>query len=255
MESETAKLEVQGLYKQFGAAGADSKPILHDVNVKISAGEFVCIVGTSGCGKTTLIRILDGLIPPSAGCVRINGAAVSTPGPDRGFVFQQDSLLPWRTVLDNVVFGLEVLKRPREEQVRIALDLIKLVGLAGHEKSYPHQLSGGMRQRVNLARALAIDPDVLLMDEPFAALDAQTREVMQRELQNIWERKRKTVIFITHQIDEAIYLADRVLVLGGQPGSVRDDIHIPLERPRGLDIKRRPDFTALVERIWRLIQH
>src|SRR6185312_17016916 len=255
MESETAKLEVQGLYKQFGAAGADSKPILHDVNVKISAGEFVCIVGTSGCGKTTLIRILDGLIPPSAGCVRINGAAVSTPGPDRGFVFQQDSLLPWRTVLDNVVFGLEVLKRPREEQVRIALDLIKLVGLAGHEKSYPHQLSGGMRQRVNLARALAIDPDVLLMDEPFAALDAQTREIMQRELQNIWERKRKTVIFITHQIDEAIYLADRVLVLGGQPGSVRDDIHIPLERPRGLDIKRRPDFTALVERIWRLIQH
>src|SRR6185437_10155111 len=176
MQNETAKLEVQGLCKQFGSEGADSKPILHDVNVKISAGEFVCIVGTSGCGKTTLIRILDGLIPPSAGCVRINGAAVSTPGPDRGFVFQQDSLLPWRTVLDNVVFGLEVLKRPREDQVRIAIDLIRLVGLAGHEKSYPHQLSGGMRQRVNLARALAIDPDVLLMDEPFAALDAQTRE-------------------------------------------------------------------------------
>jgi len=255
MQNETAKLEVQGLYKQFGSAGNDARPILHDVNVKISAGEFVCIVGTSGCGKTTLIRILDGLIPPSAGYVLINGTAVSTPGPDRGFVFQQDSLLPWRTVLDNVVFGLEVLKRPREEQVRIALDLIRLVGLAGHEKSYPHQLSGGMRQRVNLARALAIDPDVLLMDEPFAALDAQTREVMQRELQNIWERKRKTVIFITHQIDEAIYLADRVLVLGGQPGSVRDDIRVPLERPRDLDIKRRPDFTALVERVWRLIQH
>jgi len=148
-----------------------------------------------------------------------------------------------------------VLKRPREDQVRIAIDLIRLVGLAGHEKSYPHQLSGGMRQRVNLARALAIDPDVLLMDEPFAALDAQTREIMQRELQNIWERKRKTVIFITHQIDEAIYLADRVLVLGGQPGSVRADIGVPLERPRDLDIKRRPDFTALVERIWRLIQN
>jgi NitT/TauT family transport system ATP-binding protein len=255
MQSEPAKLEVQGLYKQFGATEADTKPILHDVNIKISAGEFVCIVGTSGCGKTTLIRILDGLIPPSAGCVRINGTAVSTPGPDRGFVFQQDSLLPWRTVLDNVVFGLEVLKRPREEQVRIALDLIKLVGLAGHEKSYPHQLSGGMRQRVNLARALAIDPDVLLMDEPFAALDAQTREIMQRELQNIWERKRKTVIFITHQIDEAIYLADRVLVLGGQPGSVRDDIRVPLDRPRALDVKRQPEFTAFVERIWRLIQH
>jgi len=255
MQNETAKLEVQGLCKQFGSEGSDAKPILHDVNVKISAGEFVCIVGTSGCGKTTLIRILDGLIPPSAGCVRINGAAVSTPGPDRGFVFQQDSLLPWRTVLDNVVFGLEVLKRPREDQVRIAIDLIRLVGLAGHEKSYPHQLSGGMRQRVNLARALAIDPDVLLMDEPFAALDAQTREIMQRELQNIWERKRKTVIFITHQIDEAIYLADRVLVLGGQPGSVRADIGVPLERPRDLDIKRRPDFTALVERIWRLIQN
>ncbi|HVV61601.1 MAG TPA: ABC transporter ATP-binding protein [Pseudolabrys sp.] len=255
MQNETAKLEVQGLFKQFGSAEGGSRPILHDVNVKIAAGEFVCIVGASGCGKTTLIRILDGLIPPSAGCVRINGAAVSTPGPDRGFVFQQDSLLPWRSVLDNVVFGLEVLKRPRDEQVSVALDLIRLVGLAGHEKAYPHQLSGGMRQRVNLARALAIDPDVLLMDEPFAALDAQTREIMQRELQNIWERKRKTVIFITHQIDEAIYLADRVLVLGGQPGTVRDDIRIPLERPRDLDIKRRADFTALTERIWRLIQH
>jgi NitT/TauT family transport system ATP-binding protein len=185
----------------------------------------------------------------------INGNAVSSPGPDRGFVFQQDSLLPWRNVLDNVVFGLEVLKKPRDESLATARELIRLVGLAGHEKSFPHQLSGGMRQRVNLARALAVDPDVLLMDEPFAALDAQTREVMQRELQNIWERKRKTVIFITHQIDEAVYLADRVLVLGGQPGSLRDDIRIPLERPRGLDIKRRPDFTALVERIWRLIQH
>lgn len=255
MQTGLPKLELAELSKQFNPTGADAKAILQDISVKIAPGEFVCIVGTSGCGKTTLIRILDGLIPPTSGCVMINGNAVSSPGPDRGFVFQQDSLLPWRNVLDNVVFGLEVLKKPREESLATARELIRLVGLAGHEKSFPHQLSGGMRQRVNLARALAVDPDVLLMDEPFAALDAQTREVMQRELQNIWERKRKTVIFITHQIDEAVYLADRVLVLGGQPGSLRDDICISLERPRSLDIKRRADFTALVERIWRLIQH
>jgi len=254
MQGEVVKLEVQGLFKQF-TAGGETKSILADVNLKITAGEFVCIVGASGCGKTTLIRILDGLIQPTAGRVLIDGTAVSSPGPDRGFVFQQDSLLPWRNVLDNVIFGIEVLKVPREQALKIARELIRLVGLAGHESFYPHQLSGGMRQRVNIARALAIDPDVLLMDEPFAALDAQTREVMQRELQTIWERKRKTVIFITHQIDEAIYLADRVLVLGGQPGSVRDDIAVPFERPRDLTIKRSPEFIALIDRVWRLIQH
>jgi NitT/TauT family transport system ATP-binding protein len=253
-QTAAVKLEVQGLYKQF-TAGGETKPILANVNLKIAPGEFVCIVGSSGCGKTTLIRILDGLIQPSAGRVLIDGAAVSSPGPDRGFVFQQDSLLPWRTVLDNVLFGIEVLKVPRAQAEKTARDLIRLVGLAGHEGFYPHQLSGGMRQRVNIARALAIDPDVLLMDEPFAALDAQTRETMQRELQAIWERKRKTVVFITHQIDEAIYLADRVLVLGGQPGAVRDDITVPFERPRDLTIKRSPEFVALVDRIWRLIQH
>jgi NitT/TauT family transport system ATP-binding protein len=255
MQAEAAKVEIQGLSQQFGAGSADARPILSNLNIKIASGEFVCVVGTSGCGKTTLIRVIDGLLQPSAGHVLIDGHAVSSPGPDRGFVFQHDSLLPWRNVLDNVVFGLEVLKTPRAEAVKTARELIRLVGLAGHESFYPHQLSGGMKQRVNIARALAIDPDVLLMDEPFAALDAQTREGMQRELQAIWERKRKTVIFITHQIDEAVYLADRVLVLGGQPGTVRDDITIPFPRPRSLEMKRTPEFTAVVDRLWRMIQH
>jgi NitT/TauT family transport system ATP-binding protein len=179
---------------------------------------------------------------------------IKGPGPDRGFVFQQDCLLPWRTVLDNVLFGLEVLKRNRAEAADIAHGLIELVGLKGHEKQYPHELSGGMKQRVNLARALAVDPDVLLMDEPFAALDAQTREIMQRELLRIWGQKKKTVVFITHQIDEALYLADRVFVLGGRPAHVRATITVPFARPRDLAIKMHPDFVAQMRQVWELIQ-
>ncbi len=177
------------------------------------------------------------------------------PGGDRGFVFQNDSLLPWRTVLANALIGPgggRPRRRPKERQR--TLDLLKLVGLGGFENYYPRQLSGGMRQRVNLARALAIDPEILLMDEPFASLDAQTREIMQTELLRIWEQGRKTVLFVTHQIDEAVFLSDRVLVFARRPGRLQESVEIELPRPRALAIKRTPEFVAYVDHIWRLIE-
>src|SRR5205085_707989 len=215
---------------------------LRDVSLEVKSGTFVSIVGASGCGKTTLLRIVDGLVPPTRGQIYIDGRPVAEPGPDRAFVFQQDALFPWRTVLDNVVFGLEVQGRNKREARERADGLIRLVGLAGFEHHFPHELSGGMRQRANLARALTVDPEVLLMDEPFAALDAQTREIMQQELLRIWNADRKTVIFITHQIDEAIFLADRVIVFTVRPGRVKTVIPVPFPRPRRLDIKRTPEF-------------
>jgi NitT/TauT family transport system ATP-binding protein len=253
MQTSPVKLVVENLSKTFTSAGGETHSVLSEISLQIRKGEFVCIVGASGCGKTTFIRLLDGLTQPTSGRVVLDGDVITAPGPNRGFVFQQDSLLPWRTVLDNVLFGLEVQGRARSESEAVARDLINLVGLNGYERRYPHELSGGMRQRVNLARALAIDPEILLMDEPFAALDAQTREVMQRELLRVWERKRKTVIFITHQIDEAVFLADRVLAFGARPGRIKEDLHIPFARPRELGIKRTPEFLSLTQCIWDLI--
>jgi len=254
MQDAVPKLILEDIAKGFLSASGEERSVLAGVSLEIQAGEFVCLVGASGSGKTTLIRILDGLLTPSSGRVLVDGKPVAAPGPDRGFVFQQDSLLPWRTVIDNVLFGLEVLKHDRGTSRATARALIELVGLKGHEKQYPHELSGGMRQRVNLARALAVDPDILLMDEPFAALDAQTREIMQRELLRIWGQRKKTVVFITHQIDEALYLADRVMVLGGRPAHVRATIEVPFERPRDLAIKMHPDFVARMREVWQLIQ-
>ncbi|HZQ60118.1 MAG TPA: ABC transporter ATP-binding protein [Casimicrobiaceae bacterium] len=248
-----AKLVVRGLSKEFVSTSGTVLPVLGSIDLEIKSGEFLCIVGASGCGKTTLIRIIDGLMPASTGQVLLDGTPVATPGADRGFVFQQDSLFPWRTVLDNVAFGLEAQNKPRAASLQTARELIELVGLRGYERHYPHELSGGMRQRVNLARALAIDPEILLMDEPFAALDALTREVMQRELLRIWEKRRKTVVFITHQIDEAAYLADRVVALGGRPGVIKEELVIPFPRPRDLAIKRHPDFLACTQRLWEMI--
>ena len=199
------------------------------------------------------MRIVAGLEPASYGDVLLDGRAVREPGGDRGFVFQNDNLLPWRDVLANALIGPEIAGRARAATGRTR-DLLRLVGLEGFERYFPRQLSGGMRQRVNLARALAIDPDILLMDEPFSALDAQTREIMQTELMRIWEEGRKTVLFVTHQIDEAVFLADRVLVLARRPGSIQETVTIDLPRPRGLAIKRTGEFVALVDRIWRLIE-
>jgi NitT/TauT family transport system ATP-binding protein len=243
------KLLVRGLSKWFGALEA-----LRNLNLDFERGSFVSVVGPSGCGKTTFLRIVAGLEPASAGEVLIDGRAVRRPGGDRGFVFQTDSLLPWRTVLANALIGPEVAGRVGEQEMRRTLDLLKLVGLDGFEQYYPRQLSGGMRQRVNLARALAIDPEILLMDEPFSSLDAQTREIMQTELLRIWEQGRKTVLFVTHQIDEAVFLSDRVLVLARRPGRLQESVEITLSRPRALAIKRTPEFIAYVDHIWRLIE-
>jgi len=228
---------------------------LQDVNVDIEQGEFISIVGTSGCGKTTLLNAIDGLLPIKRGRIRLDGKDIKGPGRDRAVVFQSPSLLPWRTVEDNIMYGLELQGRRRDLKAQETVkSLIRLVGLSGFERSYPSELSGGMQQRVNLARALAIDPELLLLDEPFAALDAQTREFMQAELLRIWESTHKTAIFITHQIDEAAYLADRVIVMSSRPGTVRKAITIDLPRPRSLHIKRDPKFLSYVDEIWALIE-
>jgi NitT/TauT family transport system ATP-binding protein len=197
---------------------------------------------------------LLGLEKASAGEVRLDAVVVRNPGIDRGFVLQTDNLLPWRTVLGNALIGPDVAGRNGQDERRRTLDLLNLVGLAGFEAYYPRQLSGGMRQRVNLARALGVDPKVLLMDEPFSALDAQTREIMQTELMRIWNEGRKTVLFVTHQIDEAVFLSDRVLVFARRPGRIREAVAIDLPRPRTLPIKRTPDFVRYVDHIWRLIE-
>jgi NitT/TauT family transport system ATP-binding protein len=247
------KLELKGISMVYSRRGKRFEA-LRNISLAVEAGEFISLVGASGCGKTTLLRIVDGLIMPTRGEVRVDGQAVHKPGPDRGFVFQQDALFPWRTVLDNVVFGLEVQGTSKRAARERADGLIQLVGLTGFEQHFPHELSGGMRQRANLARALTIDPDILLMDEPFAALDAQTREIMQAELLRIWRSNRKTVMFVTHQIDEAVYLADRVVVMTSRPGQVKAVLDVDLPRPRDLSVKRTPPFLALVDEIWKMIE-
>lgn len=244
------KLQIENLHKSFGAL-----QVLRDINLSVDEHEFVALVGPSGCGKTTLLRTIAGIEAADAGAVVIDGRPISGPGADRGFVFQQDSLLPWRTVWRNLIFGLEVNGKMTETTIASAKQLLQLVGLSGFEHFYPNQISGGMRQRVNLARALALNPEVLIMDEPFSALDAQTREVMQLELLRIWHLGRKTVLFITHQIDEAVFVADRVVVLGRRPGWVKEVIAIDLPRPRELAMKRTAVFGAYVDRVWNLIEH
>jgi NitT/TauT family transport system ATP-binding protein len=249
-----ATLAVEGVRKSYRTPAGLDMAVLKDVTFTAGHGEFLAIVGPSGCGKTTFLRVLDGLATADGGSIALDNRRVAGPGPDRGFVFQSDSLLPWRTVADNIGFGLELQGRERAATRRTVAELVRLVGLDGFERYYPHQLSGGMRQRVNLARALAIDPDVLLMDEPFAALDAQTRELMQAELLRVWAASGKTVVFITHQIDEAVYLADRVIVFSGRPAVVKATVSVDIPRPRPLSAKRQPAMLARVDEIWRLIE-
>jgi NitT/TauT family transport system ATP-binding protein len=243
------KLNVAGLGKRF--ADLD---VLKGIDVDITDGEFISIVGPSGCGKTTFLRIVAGLEHATSGELRLDGHVVREPGIDRGFVFQSDSLLPWRSVLANAMVGLEVAGQAGPAEKSRTMKLLKLVGLGGFENYYPRQLSGGMRQRVNLARALAVDPQILLMDEPFSALDAQTREIMQTELMRIWEQGRKTVLFVTHQIDEAVFLSDRILVFARRPGRILESVRVDLPRPRALSIKRTPEFVRYVDHIWKLIE-
>jgi NitT/TauT family transport system ATP-binding protein len=227
---------------------------LDGFSVEAYAGEFLCMVGPSGCGKTTFLHCLDGLLPLTNGTIHLDGKAVAGPGRDRAMVFQSPSLLPWRTVLRNVTYGLEMQRTPLRDAVPRAREMIRLVGLEGFEQYHPFELSGGMQQRVNLARALVMDADVILLDEPFASLDAQTREFMQAELMRIWQETRRTAIFITHQINEALYLADRVVVLSRRPGRVKSIVPVDFPRPRDLRVKRTPGFLALEDQIWSLIE-
>ena len=247
------KLEARAICKAY-KKGELATEVLRDINLTIQPGEFVSIVGASGCGKTTFLRIVDGLIQPDSGAILIDERVVVEPGQDRGFVFQADCLLPWRTVIDNVALGLELQGYERQSARDRAEPYVRLVGLHGFENAHPAELSGGMRQRANLARALVIDPKVLLMDEPFAALDAQTREIMQQELLRIWGEERKTVLFVTHQIEEAVYLSDRVIVLTARPGRVKQIVPIELARPRPFEIKHTNEFNAYVRQIWKLIE-
>ena len=249
----TPKLCIKGLGKTFGQADRRIE-VLRNISVDVADGEFVSIVGASGCGKTTFLRLVDGLIVPTAGSIAVDGRLDTKAGVDIGFVFQQDGLLPWRTIMDNTVLGPELQHRDMGEARKTATQLLKLVGLAGFAKHYPHQLSGGMRQRVNIARAICTGASILLMDEPFASLDQQTREIMQAELTRIWAETRKTVLFVTHQIDEAVFLSDRVLIFTVRPGRLKEEVVIDLPRPRDLSMKRTPEFVAYTDHIWRAIE-
>lgn len=224
-----------------------------DFNLAIQDGEFIVILGPSGCGKTTFLNVVAGLIPPSSGKVLINGEEMKGPGPDRAMVFQEHALLPWRNTLQNIMFGLELRKKGGKDKEEVARDYIKLVGLEGFEKKFPHELSGGMKQRVGLARALAVGAEILLMDEPLASVDAMTREVMQVELLRIMEQTNKTVIFITHSIDEAIILADRLVIMTAAPGRVKKIVDVDLPRPR-YDIKGTSQFNDLRDTCWNILK-
>ena len=255
MEATASKLAVQNLRKSFRTQRSEgSVQVFEGISFEVHPSEFISLVGPSGCGKTTFLRILDGLIPHDDGDILLDGKSVIKPGPDKGFVFQDSSLLPWRTVMDNVILGLELQGVDKKAARTKAERYIALVGLAGFEHHYPHELSGGMQQRVNLARALIVDPQVLLMDEPFASLDAQTREIMQAELLKMWNQTKKTVIFVTHQIEEAIFLSDRVVVFSARPARIREIVKVAIPRPRVLGVKRSKEFLDLADHVWGIIQ-
>ena len=248
-------ITVSGVHKAFPARnGNAATPALQGVDLTIGTDEFVSVVGPSGCGKTTLLRLIAGLVLPDAGTIVIDGRPVSGPGPDRAVVFQQFALLPWATVADNIAFGLELRGVPRAERLAVAGGLIEAMGLRGFERHYPRQLSGGMQQRVGLARALAVNPAILLMDEPFASVDAQTRRTLQEDLLTLAERSRKTIVFVTHDIDEAVRLADRVVLMGPRPGRVVESLPVALPRPRPDDLDQDPAAIQLKAYLWRTLR-
>jgi NitT/TauT family transport system ATP-binding protein len=234
-------LDVRALTKRYAVDDGEILA-LADIDLHVAEGQFVCLLGPSGCGKSTLLKIVAGLIPASDGIIRIRDRAVSGPGPDRAVVFQDYALFPWMTVADNVEFGLAARGAPRARRAAVSAELLRAVGLSEFAAKYPHHLSGGMKQRVSIARALAVDPVLLLMDEPFGALDAQTRFVMQRELLRVWRAYGKTVLFVTHSIEEALYLGDRVLVMTARPGRIKAEIAVDSPRPRDV---ASAEFTRL----------
>jgi NitT/TauT family transport system ATP-binding protein len=231
------------------------QPVLHEFDLDVKPDEFVTLLGPSGCGKTTLLRIVAGLLPPTAGEVLLNGKLSMGPSRDKAYVFQHFNLLPWRTAIANVAYGLELQHVAKADRLQRARGYLELVGLSGAEDLYPSELSGGMKQRVGIARALAIEPRLLLMDEPFGALDALTREYLQGELQRIWTAKRLTVLFVTHSIDEAIYLSDRIVIMGANPGRILREIAVDFPRPRSdQDIRATKQYRELRQTIWALLE-
>jgi len=234
---------------------ARGRPVLALDNVSLAVGdrEFVSLLGPSGCGKSTLLYLVGGFIPVEQGAIRVEDKAVAGPGPDRGIVFQHFALFPWKTVLQNVLYGLEKQSMERQAREERARGFIELVGLAGFEDSYPNQLSGGMKQRAAIARTLAVDPRVLLMDEPFGALDAQTRSLMQGELLRLWRRSRKTVVFVTHDVHEAVFLSERIAVMSARPGHIKELVHVAFDK-EDPELQRTPAFLEMVEHVWNLVR-
>jgi NitT/TauT family transport system ATP-binding protein len=242
-------LEVRDLSKVF-RRGKRNVSAIDRFSLTVAQTEFVSIVGPSGCGKSTFLHILGGFERPDSGSMLLNGRPILAPGPDRGMLFQDFALFPWRSVAGNVGWALEVQGVPKTERLRICDKYLRLVGLAGFADAYPAELSGGMKQRVALARVLAFEPRVLLMDEPFGALDAQTRELMQEELNTIWQQTRNTVLFVTHDIEEAVYLSDRIIVFTARPGRLKQEIQIDLPRPRSIDVKKSTEFLSYRNQVW-----
>jgi NitT/TauT family transport system ATP-binding protein len=248
-----AHIVIDQVSHEYRPARGRSVLALDNVSLAVRDREFVALLGPSGCGKSTLLYLVGGFMPVEQGAIMVENQPVAGPGPDRGIVFQHFALFPWKTVLQNVLYGLEKLGLPRDERVRRAREFIELVGLAGFEDSYPAQLSGGMKQRAAIARTLAIDPRVLLMDEPFGALDAQTRSLMQGELLRIWQRSRKTVIFVTHDVQEAVFLAERIAVMSARPGHIKEIVEARFDKDDP-DLMRTPQFVEIVDHVWKLVR-
>ena len=255
--SSAARIALKQVSKTF--AGPNPKQpgqqVISDVSLALGAGEFVCLLGASGCGKSTILNLLAGFEQPDSGQLLINGQTIAGPGPDRGMVFQQPTLFPWLRVLDNVTFGPRMAGQPPDRYLADAQRYLRLVGLQDHADHFPWQLSGGMRQRAALARACLPNPDILLMDEPFGALDAQTRLAMQELLTRIWRTTGTTLLFVTHDVDEALFLADRVLIMSSQPGRIREELLVPFERPRSIeDLVAEPAYGQLKRRILHVVR-
>ena len=246
-------LEASGVRKVYTKNGRPLE-VLDVERFSVREGEFVTVIGPSGCGKSTFLHIMGGFIKAESGSIRVYGEEVNGPGPDRGMMFQEFALFPWRTVAGNIAWGLEAQGVPREQIKTTVWTYLQITGLGEFSNHFPAELSGGMKQRVALARVLAFDPKVLLMDEPFGALDAQTREVMQEELTRLWRQTGKTIVFVTHDIEEAVYLGDRVVVLTARPGRIREEVRIDLPRPRGLDVKKSVRCLEYRNSIWDLIR-
>jgi NitT/TauT family transport system ATP-binding protein len=251
--SASAQILVDRVHHMYRPPRGREVLALDQVSLSVASREFVALLGPSGCGKSTLLYLIGGFLPVESGTISVDGKRVQGPGPDRGIVFQHFALFPWKTVRGNILYGLERQGMPKEEREQRALDFIKLVGLAGFEDSYPSQLSGGMKQRAAIARTLAFDPSILLMDEPFGALDAQTRGLMQGELLRIWQRTPKTVIFVTHDVQEAVYLAERVAVMSARPGRIKTIIDTRFDK-NDPDIFKNPTFVGKVDEIWNLVR-